>query len=103
MGAWGNGPLDNDSALDAIFEHENNLPRGLRKLLKRKNDEDYQQQEVLGVAAQILKIGFDIPSDCRQGVLNVLYNQMGREALASWNEPRKRLMCLRTLERRISP
>lgn len=102
MGAWGNNLLDNDSAQDAICEHENNLPRGLRKMLKRKNNEDYEQQEMLGLAAQIVKLGFDIPADCRQGVLKVLYKQMG-QCEVSWNEPRKRMSCLRTFEKRIAP
>lgn len=100
MGAWGYGIYDNDGALDAVIDIEDNLKECNNDYTKAltKYREDYFANGVVTGSdnyAVLLAADMEIKNTnnlkiFKDLVLQCLEKELSKETLSSWNEPEKR-------------
>lgn len=100
MGAWGYGIYDNDTALDAVIDIENNLKEcnnDYTKALTKYKEDFFADGVVTGSENYAILLAADIEIKNTNNlkifkdlVLQCLEKELQNETLCSWNEPSKR-------------
>jgi hypothetical protein len=102
MGAWGEGMQANDSAMDAIGEHEGDLVKGLTKIIDEclkgdKNDTLY----ILGLASAIVDENLEMPKAVKNKVTKAIKRELTRDRLSSWMKPSVRKAALNRFHKQL--
>lgn len=102
MGAWGYGMQANDSALDAIGEHENDLVKGLSKNIDKwmKSKENYSNY-ILGLSEAIIDKKLELSSSVKKKVIKTIKKELLKKNLDNWVDTKQRISALKRFHNRL--
>ena len=92
MGAWGEGMLANDTALDYVHGIKKDMAKAFREseAWQASNAHDERDHAILGMAQYLLESGEDVPEDLVERVRAMALSQKRRKKLDTWRDPELR-------------